>query len=74
MTIKETLQRLLDENSYSLAKNQGRIIDAKSRLIKTKSNERWIESLQEREQRIKEERLAFMEALACIETIKNLTI
>lgn len=74
MTITETLQRMLDENTYSLANNQGKIIDAKAQLVKTKSNERWIESLQDKSQKLKEERLAFIEALACIETIKNLTI
>ncbi len=74
MTITETLQRMLDDNTYSLAKNQGKIIDAKAQLVKTRTNDLWVESLQDKEQRLKEERSAFIEALASIETIKTLTL
>tara|TARA_R110000787_G_scaffold128491_6_gene240209 strand:+ start:2277 stop:2501 length:225 start_codon:yes stop_codon:yes gene_type:complete len=74
MTITETLQRMLDENTYSLAVNQGKLIAAKAQLVKTRTTDLWLESLQDKEQRLKEERSAFIEALASIETIKTLTL
>lgn len=73
MTTTDTLQRLLDENSYSLIRNEGRIIEAKQELIKTESNKNWIQGLQRKTVRLKEERTAIIDSLAALAAIQKLT-
>jgi len=73
MTTTDTLQRLLDENSYSLIRNEGRIIEAKQELMKTESNRNVIQGLQRKTVRLKEERTAIIDSLAAISAIQKLT-